>query len=137
MFSFTELRSHTVRFFNHIWSQRTSTSFEANTFQYKGQMQIILALDGYKKKDRKLMLTNRLIVYLSWRIMKCLYTTGIRISFQILYSLLFYCIGLWKYHSFAKVKIAMSALFNKFRYAYISESKVQLSPNSEQAPTKA
>ena len=65
MFSFTELRSH------------TSASYETNTPQYKGQMQIILALDGYKKKDRKLMLTNRLIVYLSWRIMKCLYTTGI------------------------------------------------------------
>ena len=38
MFSFTELRSHTVRFFNHIWSQRTSASFETNTFQYKGQI---------------------------------------------------------------------------------------------------
>ena len=83
------------------------------------------------------MLTNRLIVYLAWRIMKCLYTTGIRISFHILNSLLFYRIGSWKCHSFAKVRIAMSALFNKFRYAYISESKVQLSPNSEQAPTTA
>ena len=43
MFLFTELRSHTVRFFNHIWSQRTSASFETNTFQYKGQICSFLA----------------------------------------------------------------------------------------------